>query len=73
MKEKERIRRRDFLKRTGELAMAGAIGTLGGIPLSSVLLTKDELSKRGEQRLIISKLKKWEKWELCCSYRKTWL
>jgi len=58
MKEKVRIRRRDFLKRTGELAMAGAIATMGGIPAATVLLAKDESSKkRGEQRLSISKLK----------------
>ena len=31
MKEKVRIRRRDFLKRTGGLAMAGAIGTKHGV------------------------------------------
>ncbi len=64
MKEKVRIRRRDFLKRTGELAMAGFIGTLGGIPSATGLLTNDESPrKKGEQRLSISKLKKWEKWE----------
>ncbi len=64
MNEKARIRPRDFLKRTGELAMAGAIGTFGGFPAIKGLLAENEPSKkRGELRLSISKLKKWEKWE----------
>ena len=64
MKRKMRIKRRDFLKRTGQGAMAvTALGALGGFsPVTTSLTMKKSPQRPGTQRLSLAKLKEWEDW-----------
>jgi alpha-L-fucosidase len=64
MKRKMSINRRDFLKRTGQGAIAStALGALGAFsPVTALSDMNKSPQKRGVQRLSLDKLKEWEDW-----------
>ncbi len=62
--EKFRVKRRDFIKKTGQVALtATALSSLSGFSSETAsAVKKKSLQAQGSQRLSIPKLKEWDKW-----------